>query len=245
MEEKNNKGLKIGIIIFLLVCLIGIFYFMYKMIYIEDNTSSNNNEDNKTEQKENDESVAFTELAKYTFNEGEEKNIAVDGKTIKIKRQNNKYYINEKELELNAEIIASINVTNNIILFEIVPGQFGTTYFVYDLSGNKVEADIEGAQYNNLKLKNGKLCVDAFVFKTHWMDGYQIGSLMVVPNGSGDCSKKLSDYPEIIEEYKDEVLEGDYYFEYLNNKLTLKVEKIKLTVAELAKNASNICVEKG
>ena len=33
-DKKNNKGLMVGIIIFLIICLIAIFYFMFKMTYV-------------------------------------------------------------------------------------------------------------------------------------------------------------------------------------------------------------------
>ena len=39
-EKKNNKGLIIGLIIFLIVCLIGSGYFVYKIIYIDNNNSN-------------------------------------------------------------------------------------------------------------------------------------------------------------------------------------------------------------
>ena len=52
-EKKNNKGLIIGLIIFLVLCLIAIFYFMFKMVYVGPNNTNfnetNNNEVNNSE----------------------------------------------------------------------------------------------------------------------------------------------------------------------------------------------------
>ena len=63
--------------------------------------------------------------------------------------------------------------------------------------------------------------------------GYRIGSLTTEPVDWDDCPKKLKDYPEIIEEHKDDILSADYYFEYINHELLLKVLKVKLTVGDL------------
>ena len=79
-EKKNNKGLMVVIIIFLVICLVAILYFMFKMTYVGDKnttpTESNNTETTKTNEG------IFTALTKYELQEGEEKEITVDGKTI-------------------------------------------------------------------------------------------------------------------------------------------------------------------
>lgn len=240
-EKKDNKGLLVGIIIFLIICLVAIFYFMFKMTYVENKDNTNNNTSESEQKETTNQEEGFTELTKYELQEGEEKEITIKNKTIKLKRKDDKYYINDKEVESNIPIIKAY-VTNKIILFEKGPGQFGATYIVYDLDGNKIDIEAEEAQYNNLRCENGKLMVDAFIFKTHWTEGYRIGNLLTEPEGMGKCSKKLSDYPNIIEEHKEDVLEANYYFDYTNNKLILKVDEVKLTVAELAKDASKICV---
>ena len=242
-EKKNNKGLIIGLIIILIISLIAILYFMFKMVYKEQNnnisTERNSNETNTDEEK-NNESAVFTELTKYTLEEGEEKEVTVADKKITLKKENNKFYLNDKELYAETSVIY---VTNQVILCSPSEGQFGAIYYAYDLNGNKIDIESEDAQFSNLRIESGKLMVDAFILKTHWMEGYRIENLRTVPEGMGDCSKKLSDYPEIIAEHKNEILDADYYFDYIDNKLVLKELQVKLTVEELAKDASNVCVE--
>ena len=71
---------------------------------------------------------------------------------------------------------------------------------------------------------------------------YIIGNLNTEPEDSKNCSKKLSDYPSVIEEHKNDILEADYYFEFSNNELSLKIDKVLLTAEEFAKKNPNICV---
>lgn len=59
-EKKNNKGLIILLIVFLVICLIGTGYFVYKMIYVgetitnENTDNQNNNIDDKINLDETD-----------------------------------------------------------------------------------------------------------------------------------------------------------------------------------------------
>ena len=239
-EKKNNKGIIVGIIRFLVLCLIAIIYFIFKNVYVGPNNTPSELNETETNDTSEEKQVEFTELTKYTLEEGEEKEITVADKKITLKKENNKYYLNNKELYAETSVIY---VTNQVILCSPSEGQFGAIYYAYDLNGNKIDIESEDAQFSNLRIESGKLMVDAFIMKTHWMEGYRIGNLRTVPEGMGDCSKKLSDYPEIIEEHKNEILDADYYFDYVDNKLILKELQVKLTVEELAKDASNVCVE--
>ena len=106
-KEKNKKGLIIGIIVFLSICLIAIIFFMFKMVYVGDKTKENTNTTNIEETTDE----GFTELTKYELQEGEEKEISVDNKTIKLSKKENICFINDKEIEN-----CGIYVTNKFII---------------------------------------------------------------------------------------------------------------------------------
>ncbi|MBR3660546.1 MAG: hypothetical protein IKN63_01405 [Bacilli bacterium] len=104
------------------------------MVYIGPNNNTTNLEEKETEKEE----IKFTELTKYTLEEGEEKEITVDGKIIKLKTKENKWYINNKEIK-NAETSYNHNVfvVNNLMFFSYYARQSGDKYNVYDLDGKE------------------------------------------------------------------------------------------------------------
>ena len=74
-EKKNNKGLMVGIIIFLIICLVAIFYFMFKMTYVGSSKSENANSKNIQQNEEETASTTLTNISCYykinskTYNE--------------------------------------------------------------------------------------------------------------------------------------------------------------------------------
>ena len=200
---------------------------------------NNTNSDDSNKSINNQNNNSFTELFKYNLQEIKEVNVTVNSKELIFRNDNGSIYFNGKIIN-NATPI--IYVTNNIILFESEPSQVGSNYLVYDLDGNEIKKTFkEQSQFYGLKVKNGKLYVSVFN-ENKWMEGYIIGNLNTEPEDSKNCSKKLSDYPSVIEEHKNDILEADYYFEFSNNELSLKIDKVLLTVEEFAEKNPNVCV---
>ena len=201
---------------------------------------NNNNLDDPNKLASNHNGNSFTELLKYNLEDIKEVNLIVNSKELIFKNENGNIYFNGKIINNSTPIIY---VTNNIVLFESEPSQVGSNYLVYDLDGNKIKKTFgEKSQFHDLKVKNGKLYVSVFDFDTKWMEGYIIGNLNTESEDSKDCNKRLSEYPSVIEEHKNDILEAEYYFEFSNNELSLKVDKVLLTVEEFAKKNPNICV---
>lgn len=231
-ERNSNIGLIIAFILVFLVAVLGIIgtiYFYNKSL--DDNVEDKPGvEDNNNV---NDESLKFTFLEEYVLTGNDSKDVIVGNKTLKFKTINNQLYFNDKKIDFEFPI-NQFYVTNLIVLFSPGAGQFGEEFIVYDLDGNKITNFDRRYQFRDLKISDdGKLLVNVFDYNTQWMEGYRIENLTTEPEGWGDCTKKLKDYPEIIEEHKDDILEADYYFEYANHELLLKVLKVKLTVGDL------------
>lgn len=236
-EKKNNKGLIIGLIIFLIMCLILVFYFMFKMVYKEPST--NLNEASNTETNNND-SVVFTELTKYELKDGEEKEVTIDGKKVNIKRNDNKYNLNDKEI--GHEYTNSIYVTNKCIITSNSGGQFeGNFYEFYQFDGTEIEiVNNNGILFKELSLENGKLIADGEVGQ-YLFDFISLGNLSTTPCITGN-EKKLSEYPEVIDKYKDEITKATYEFVLKNNKIELNVEKVISTLNRIVEDSDSICV---
>ena len=154
-EKKNNKGIIIGIIIFLVLCLIAIIYFIFKNVYVGPNNTPSELNETETNDTSEEKQVEFTELTKYTLEEGEEKQITYDKKTIKLSKKNNKYFLDDKEFVESR----GIYITNQLII-TYNTGQFGEIYEFYDFNLNKIQQEKNEncfIQYNNLRLENNKL----------------------------------------------------------------------------------------
>ena len=162
-EKKKNKGLIIGLIIFLILCLILIFYFMFKMVYKEPSNNTNETSNTETNSNEmdnnddNDEKIDFTNLTKYTLENGETEEVEVDGNKITLKRENDVTYLNDKETTGN------IIYVSNLLIFVAIPGQYGEIYKIYDANINEIEIITNEdcfVQYNNFRLENKTILVD-------------------------------------------------------------------------------------
>lgn len=244
MKKSSNGGL---IIAFILVCLvavlgiIGTIYFYNKNLDdnvedkpgVEDNNNNDNNNDNNNNDDNNaiSESLKFTSLEEYELSSNDEKEVTINNKTLKFKTINDQLYFNDKKIEAS---YTKIYVTNLVVLFIKNYGQWGAVYSVYDLDGNDVTYSIDNSyQFVGLRIEDDKLRADVYNEKVIWMEGYRIGNLITGSEPWVDCTKRLKDYPDVVEEHKDDILEADYYFEYSNHELSLKVLKVKLTVGDL------------
>lgn len=231
-EKKDNKGLKVGIIIFLTICLIGIFYFMFKMTYVGDKKKEDNTPKDTTEQTQ----VEFTELTKYELQEGEEKEITIGEKKLIIKNTEEnttfKTYLNDKEIDhLNG-----FYVTNNLIIGYVI-GQLGDKYTFYNLEGEKLE---ESSPRSNLRIEEKKLLFDENYSEME--EQYKKGKVNFGPCGfsNGQQEKKLKELSEDLKEYENDVLLNVYEVKYLNGTITLEVYKSKTIVKDLIEN-ENYC----
>lgn len=242
-EKKNNKGLIIGIIIFLIICLILIFYFMFKMVYKEpSNNSSSETSNTETNSNEENDSVVFTELTKYELKDGEEKEVTIDGKKQTFKYQNSKIYFKNKEIESSSHYLY---VTNQFIIFVDIGGQFGGEHYgFYNFDGNKIDLDKDKEIiFDDLRIENGKLLADGKIIK-YLFDSISIGNLMIehCDEKDKDNYKKLSDYPDVIKEYQNEITGATYSFIYQNNKINLNIEKVNSDLNNILSNAKEVCV---
>lgn len=241
-EKKNNKGLMVGIIIFLIICLVAIFYFMFKMTYVGSSKSSNEEKKEETADTAETTQGEFTELTKYELQEGEEKEITVDGKKIKLSKKENKSYINDKEI---AHV--GFYVTNHFII-SYGMAQFGEIYNIYDFEGNIIynrSEEENETQFENLRIYNNKLLVDSatIINGDEFIDNFKIGKLKYI-NCNNMTSKDINDYKDILKEHENDQLKYDLVYEikYLNNKITIeKVDQIK-TIGEWVATFQKFCV---
>lgn len=241
-EKKDNKGLKIAIIIFLIICLIGILYFMFKMTYVGDKKEEENtNQDiiEPTDQTQGE----FTELAKYELQEGKEKEITINNKTIKLKRKDNKYYMNDKEIENSM----GFYVTNKLI-FSYNTGQNGEQYKIYNLDGDNLYNTKENEYFWKLRIEDNKLLVDGadttnynLEYGTLHIDSIIIEPCELVENGKG---KSIKNYNEILEKHKDEVLEGKYDITLNNNDVKFNLVEAQVKVEKYIGDEGFCVIEK-
>lgn len=180
------------------------------------------------------------DFIQLSLKNNETKYVVVSGKKLSLELKDNVVYLNNKNLyssDIDIENVPNnITITKEMILIVKTTGQFGNEYSFYDLNGNEIKYVSKPAQFNNLKNEDEKLKVDAFIFENQWMGGYKIGNIMTI-NDTADCSgKRLKDYPNIVEEHKNDVLDADYYFYLSGNEVTLKYDKVLLTVGDLDLN---------
>ena len=226
-EKKDNKGIMLGVIIFLFVCLIAILFFMFKMVYVGDKTQQ---EETTTSDTTESSEEGFTELTKYELQEGEEKEITIGDKNFTIKKKDSRVYLNDKELELSS---AGIYVTNKLII-SIAHNQFGNLYSFYDLDLNKLSLNnSEGYRLTDLYLQDEKLLVKAEYNPTEWEEAQIIGNLIIQPcEIAQKNSKKLSEYQDVIKEHENDVLAGIYQIKYVNNQLNFELFESTQTVKQ-------------
>ena len=231
-EKKNNKGLMVGIIIFLIICLVAIFYFMFKMTYVGDKNTTPTESNNTETTKKNE--VIFTTLTKYELQEGEEKEITVDGKTITLKSKDGKYYINEKE----TEAYTIVYVTNSIIFVTRVSDS-GEVYEIYDSDAKLIEKT-ENLGYENLRIENEKLYV---TLKGTIIDH---GVRKINNIAYGECNvfteenQKAS--AKIIEKHKEDGIEIKYEIKYRANQITFEFVENETNLSEYIQANPKTCV---
>ena len=207
---------------------------MFKMTYVGDKKKEDNTTQDTTEPTQGE----FTELTKYELQEGEEKEITIGEKKIKFKLNGEKLYWNDKEM--NGKYFY---VTNNFIITSQPGGQFGReTYQMYNFNGEKINLDNEQEiVYEKLRIEEGKLLADGLVVQ-YAIDWITLGKVTTTACEKKDM-KKLSEYPEIINEYKNKATEATYSFIYNNEKINVKEEKIIKDLSYIETNANKICVE--
>ena len=242
-EKKDNKGLLVGIIIFLIICLVAIFYFIFKMTYVENKDNTNNNTSESEQKETTNQEEGFTELTKYELQEGEEKEITIKNKTIKLKRKDDKYYINDKEIENTM----GFYVTNKLI-FSYNTGQNGEQYKIYNLDGDNLYNTKENEYFWKLRIEDNKLLVDGadttnynLEYGTLHIDSIIIEPCELVENGKG---KSIKNYNEILEKHKDEVLEGKYDITLNNNDVKFNLVEAQVKVEKYIGDEGFCVIEK-
>ena len=246
-EKKNNKGLMIGIIIFLIIGLIAIFYFMFKMTYVGNKTSNDEKEQIQTETAEKNE-VLFTELTKYELQEGEEKEVIVDGKKIKVKVEKETYYL--KDIEVGKIVNNSndliVYVTNNLIICPYFYGQSGYQYYVNDLDGKKINVEYpenEINQYVNIRLKNNRIFVDlAQIGDGPCTNESQCFFDKIDTLCKNEKNKDIKEYSSELEKYKNDSISKTYEIKYDGNEVTIEKADDINTIEKWIETYDKVCL---
>lgn len=235
-EKKNNKGLMVGIIIFLIICLVAIFYFMFKMTYVGEKKSQSN-ENNNLETTETTQGV-FTELTKYELQEGEEKEITIGDKKIKLKKKEGKIYLNDEILE-KAKVVY---ITNKEIIITSDEGQdengatvtygegyFKETYRIYDLAGKQLRFGMG----KNIRLEENKILYDDPEFtKTSKI---KVGDIYIgfCENKNLKQAKKLKEYEDKLKEFETNAITNINEIIYSTGEINIEIYKSKLTIKDM------------
>ena len=255
MEEnkKNNKVLIVGLIFILVLCLIYSLFFMYKMISVnqqENNVNESNNKDTTNNELQED-SVVFTELTKYTLEEGEEKEVTVDGNKIVIKKENDKIYFNgniiDEEEKTYIKNSTYVYVANKLLIFTR-KGQNGETYVFTDESGNVLDIteEYKNLIFSNLKIDNNNLLVDGIdtskidlEYSVITINNYYIEPCDLILNNN---RKKIEEYETFIKENENYTISATYKIKYENKFINLEFVKNNETLKEFIEKNNNLCV---
>ena len=247
-EKKNNKGLIIGLIIFLIICLILVFYFMFKMVYKEPSTNINETSNTETNSNEEKNSVVFTELTKYTLEEGEEKEVTVDNKKIKFKVENGIYYLNGKEVGKLVNNLSDLNLytTNNMVIYPYFIGQSGYQYYINDFEGKKINVkypENEINQYVNIRIKNNRLFVDiAQIGDGPCINEAQCFFEKLDILCTTEKNKDINEYSNELEKYKNEPMNITYEMIYDNKDVIIEKAEDINTIGKWIETFSKVCV---
>ena len=176
---KDNKNLVIGILVGIIICLIAIFvlYFTGVLKLNGGNNNSNNSNNNtineNTKETEKKKDIFYSYKVENEYNSANsnpfEQNVDVNGKSVLLKYQDNKYTINSKVFDLNGKIyyaVSNFYIYNDIVLVRL-NNVDKSIYRIYDLDGNFIkeiteikESDKYITSYGELSLVGEKLIVD-------------------------------------------------------------------------------------
>ena len=122
-------------------------------------------------------------------------------------------------------------------------GQVGDIFLAYDLNGNQINLNenIKGGCYGVPEIENDRLYIETDTCNHLPWVGYKFGNLET----TDACPKSIKDYPDVVEKYKNQVLEYATYLDLSNNELSLKKDndKVLLTVGDLVRQNPNLCVK--
>ena len=246
METKGNKLLVIIVVILsILVLGMGSFLIYDKIIKNKDNV----NPDNR---------VAITKLdlsyvSKNQVGEKISTYLTVAGNNIDIKYTIKEYCYNETdcqyyvgEIDFNGhlykteDVITKIEILENLFILGIEDLNHDTGYVIsLNLDGDVIwdssDADYgySGMKvyYDEFKIEDTKLIVNAKRWSEQVMCEYDLGSNIFVTE-------------ENYEEYKNEIAEGDFSFEYLGNNVFGKATIISsLTIEAVDQMHGGYCKE--
>ena len=236
---KSRDRLIISILVVALVLVVGLALYFYKNPVV-NNTAKDGSENLVTDDN-NVKNEDFTDFIQLSLKDNETKEVTVNGTNLSFRLENDTVYLNNTKISVSDHDIDAVSnnviVTNRMILIVKAVGQIGTIYSFYDLDGKEIKFVGDSGQYRELKVEDGKLKVKPFLLYHQWMYGYRIENLLTIKDSTDDCSySRLKDYPEIVEKHKNDVLNADYYFSLSDNEVSLKYDKVLLTVGELDLN---------
>ena len=226
LKKKNNKGLIIGLILFLVICLGFSVFFIFQVISDDNTNQQSENNESETNNTEEPKEIQFTELTKYELGEAETKEITIGDNKFTLK----KGFINSTEVKYNT----GFYVADNLII-AYGNNQFGEIYAFYDLNLNEITTvNFDGFRFSpSLYLEEGKILVKANYNPMDQEEGQLIGNLIlkscdIAPKNS----KKLSEVEDSIKEHATEVINGIYQIKYENNQVSLELFKAEQTVQQ-------------
>ena len=244
-EKKDSKGLKVGIIIFLIICLIGIFYFMFKMTYVGDKKKDDDNSQDTAEPADQTQGE-FTELTKYELKEGEEKKITIGEKKIIFRYNNSKLYWGDKELDIQGQTYHSIHITNKFILISYDYFQWGCKYAAYTLEGQKMEViNDENIRYTEPELSGGYLYIKGENIKYKRDEGaINLDNIDLGPCGlQGYFKTSIEKYQEIIKTHENDDIVSEYEIKQEDDKVIFKYLQGIYKVKDFINESKNLCVD--
>ena len=169
---KDNKNLVIGILVGIIVCLIIVFILFFTGV-LKFNIGNSNNINNNEKESEKTNEIFYSFKVENMHNSANpelfEKKVDVNGKSVLLKYQDNKYTINSKVFYLNGKIyyeVSNFYIYKDIVLVRLNNAD-ESMYRIYDLDGNFIreiteikEIDKYITWYGELSLVGEKLIID-------------------------------------------------------------------------------------
>ena len=245
-ERNSNIGLIMAFILVFLVAVLGIigticFYNKSLDNNVEDKTNVEDNQCTGDNNSNNKDKITFLKKIELKNNKGETEIIDNKKYEFKMLEKNSEYelYLNNKKIAEDLPMF-KIYLTNKFIIVDLAAGMCGTHYVFFDYNGAKMNLSYDSNRYRfkDIEFKNNKLMVSVCDMNKRILDGNEVGNLYDYEYSDG-CNNRLKDYPDFIQQYKDFILEADYYLEYNNYEIDLKLDKVNLTVGDLS---LDVCV---
>ncbi len=252
MEESNNKSKTIIIILIVaLVCALGVI--IYLLCFNKKDEPKKEERQEQEKQKDDEDDINQDEYKSSINWNGKEY-------TIRCKQENNKdiTYINDKKVieDYCGYVLKGMN--DYLVAINSMP-QYGSLMRFFDKDLNELSIDINyyysslsDSEDGTMVFENNKIKAD-FLTRDYeyslngiYMDNIYIEDNYEEEKGCPSGTKKISEYRNIVEKYKDKLLRGTIELDYNNGKITYNYLK-KVTIWDeygkaIENNSSAFCV---